>query len=144
VIYLDTSALIKLYILEEGSQRVQELISAQDKPLPIWDAQEMELGNALRLKVFWGELSSEQADQQWALFEQRKTKGLYFHPEIDRINLLKEFHKLSCFTEELGCRTMDILHVACASYLSAETFVSFDVRQNTLAEKTGLNTSEKH
>ena len=43
MIYLDTSALIKLYFIEEGSQELNELIMAQDEPLPIWELQEAEL-----------------------------------------------------------------------------------------------------
>ena len=138
MIYLDTSALIKLYILENDSTEVQEIISSQDAPLPIWEMQEMELGNAFRLKIFWSEMSEQQADQQWALFEQRKVRGLYYYPELDRIALLKEFHRLSRFTPELGCRSMDILHVACASILSVDRFISYDHRQRALAERVGL------
>jgi hypothetical protein len=40
---------------------------------------------------------------------------------------------------KLGCRTLDVLHVACACELAADHFLSFDQRQKTLARKAGLN-----
>ena len=138
MIYLDTSALVKLYLLEADSAIVQELVVAQDDPLPIWELQEMELTNALRLKVFWGEIAQADAENQLLLFEQRKEKGHYFFPDIDRAALFTTFQRLSAHTPQLGCRTLDILHVACASLIGPDLFVSFDSRQNQLAEKAGL------
>ena len=138
MIYLDTSALVKLYLLETDSTGVQELISSQHDPLPVWELQEMELTNALRLKVFWGEISSMDADRQLELFEKRKEKGLYYFPDLDRAALLTTFQRLSAHTPELGCRTLDIMHVACAVLLSPGLFVSFDARQKQLAARAGL------
>ncbi len=138
MIYLDTSALIKLYLLEEGSAVVQELVSSQNDPLPVWELQEMELTNALRLKVFWGEISLAGAERQLELFEQRKDKGHYYFPELDRAAFLTTFQRLSAHTPELGCRTLDIMHVACAVLLAPDLFVTFDGRQRELAARAGL------
>ncbi len=142
MIYLDTSALVKLYLLEAGSNAVQELIAAQHDPLPVWELQEMELTNALRLKVFWGEISETDAEHQLALFEQRKQKGHYYFPDLDRAALFTTFQRLSAHTVRLGCRTLDIMHVACACQLAPDLFVSFDDRQRQLAELAGLRVHE--
>lgn len=138
MIYLDTSALVKLYLLEPNSSVVQELVSSQDDPLPIWELQEMELTNALRLKVFWGEISEADSSNQLALFEQRKGKGHYYFPDLDRAALFTTFQRLSVHTTRLGCRTLDIMHVACAYQLAPDLFISFDDRQRQLAELAGL------
>lgn len=138
MIYLDTSALVKLYLLEVDSGVVQELVSAQQDPLPVWELQEMELTNALRLKVFWGEISQGDADRQLLLFEERKARGHYYFPDLDRAAFLTTFQRLSAQTPELGCRTLDIMHVACAVLLAPDLFVSFDGRQRKLAAKAGL------
>lgn len=138
MIYLDTSSLVKLYLLEEDSAVVQELVSSQHDPLPVWELQEMELTNALRLKVFWGEVSQKDADRQMELFEQRKGKGHYYFPDLDRAALFTTFQRLSAHTPELGCRTLDIMHVACAVLLAPDLFVSFDARQKQLAARAGL------
>lgn len=138
MIYLDTSALIKLYILEAGSQEVQALISSQSDPLPIWELHEMELTNALRLKVFWKELSEADSDAQLDHFRRRKNSGFYFMPEISRSDLMDRYLRLTTYTAQLGCRTLDIQHVAAAVVLGATLFVSFDNRQRQLAELAGL------
>lgn len=139
MLYLDTSALIKLHIREAGSETVQARIAAQDQALPVWEFQEAELFNALHLKVFWKEITLEQATTQIALFRDRKKRGLYVFPEIDRTALMESFFDLSAETPPLGCRTMDIFHVACALVIGATHFLSFDQRQNILATHAGLN-----
>jgi predicted nucleic acid-binding protein len=138
MIYLDTSALLKLYIREEGSEFVQQQVAAQEFPLPVWEIQEAELVNALRLKAFWKEISSPEAVEQIELFQRRRRKGLYFFPEIHRGSLMETFHRLSAETPHTGCRTMDILHVACALEIGASVFISFDQRQRALALDAGL------
>lgn len=138
MLYLDTSALLKLYVLEVGSTAVQEAIASQSEPLPVWEIQEMELTNALQLKVFWKELTVAEAKRQEALFAERKEKGFYYTPELRRAQLMNDFKRLAGMTAKLGCRTMDILHVACAVQLQPDQFVSFDERQKKLASKAGL------
>jgi predicted nucleic acid-binding protein len=139
MLYLDTSALLKLYIREDGSDLVQTRISSQSHPLPIWEIQEAEFVNAMRLKVFWKDITLDQADTQIALFQNRRKRGLYFFPDIDRISLMQRFHLLSTQTPNLGCRTMDILHVACALEIGATQFLTFDQHQSALARHAGLN-----
>lgn len=134
MLYLDTSAFLKLYIRETGSEAVQAMVAAQHEPLPVWEILEMELGNALNLKVFRGELESSEAVRQYALFQQRQTRGFYFIPELRRAQLMADFRQLSDLTPRLGCRTMDILHVACALQLRPKAFLSFDHRQRELAK----------
>jgi predicted nucleic acid-binding protein len=137
VLYLDTSAFLKLYIREAGSERVQAMVAGQPEPLPVWEIVEMELSNALNLKVFRGELKESEAVRQHSLFRRRQTKGLYFVPEIRRAQLVADFRELSGLTRRLGCRTMDILHVACALQLMPKAFLTFDHRQRKLAKTTG-------
>lgn len=139
MLYLDTSSLLKLYIREHGSEFVQSRVASQDQPLPIWEIQKAELINALRLKVFWNEITLDQADAQIALFESRLKRGLYAFPQIDRSSLMKCFLRLGAETPRLGCRTLDIFHVACALEIGATEFLSFDQRQNALASHAGLN-----
>lgn len=139
MIYLDTSALIKLYVLEAGSAEVQALVVAQSDPLPVWELQEMEMINALKLKVFWKEISEADAAAQIARFHTRQSNGMYHMPELGRSDLLDRYRQLSAHTPTLGCRTLDILHVAAAALLRADLFVSFDQRQRQLAELAGLN-----
>jgi len=138
VIYLDTSAFIKLYIKEVGSEEVNALVTSQDDPLPIWFMGEAELTNALRLKVFWNELKSDQADYLLSLFRARKLKGQYYSPQLDYGDLMAIFVDLTHKTATLGCRTLDIFHVAAALMMGVDLFASFDQRQVQLAKASGL------
>ena len=104
MIYLDTSAFIKLYLREEGSEDVQSLVTGQDDPLPVWDFLEAELTNALWLKVFWGELDRDAAAAQVERFEKRKERGFYFRPDLERAALMATFRDLAMRTPESGCR----------------------------------------
>ena len=110
MIYLDTSAFLKLYIREAGSIEVQRIVSTQ-----------------------------VEADRQRRLFDDRLRRGQYFVADVDRARLSQRFRELCQLTPEIGCRTMDIIHVACAVQLSPSSFVSFDRRQRTLAESAGLD-----
>jgi predicted nucleic acid-binding protein len=129
MVYLDTSALLKLYLMEQGSEWVQSQVASQEDPLPVWELQEAELTNALRLKVYWNDISA------------RKARGLYVFPNLDRPALMNRFRELSRHTMELGTRTLDVLHVACACELRVARFISFDSRQLTLAARCGLAVS---
>ncbi len=142
MIYLDTSALVKLYVLEAGSEFVQSCLSEQDDPLPVWELQEAELANALHLKVFRNEWTDAEAELQIEHFHSRKQRGLYVFPEIDRVELIREFHRLSRETPRTGCRTMDIFHVACALQIPSCRFLTFDGRQGKLARMAGLEMIE--
>jgi predicted nucleic acid-binding protein len=139
VLYLDTSALLKLYLKERGSAETQRLVAGQRHPLPVWEIQQMEFVNALRLKVFWKDLSPADADRQIDLFKERRRRGLYYHPEIDRLELAENFERLSRETVRHGGRTFDVLHVACALVLGARQFVTFDTKQSLVACQAGLD-----
>ena len=138
MIYLDTSALIKLYIRESASEEVQHWVASQDEPLPVWELQEMELVNALYLKVFWKDISLRDAETQIDLFRKRQDKGYYVHPDFDRLSWVEMFFRVCRATPELGSRTLDIQHVACACLLDPDAFVSYDERQRNLATKLNL------
>lgn len=139
MIYLDTSALIKLYLIEDSSEQVNQTVINQDEPLPIWELQEAELHNAFRLKVFRKEITEKDADQLALQFQALKRKGFYYTPDLDRAALIPTFHQFSQYTQTLGCRTLDILHVVCAHLIEADTFISYDQRQKQLARAIGLN-----
>lgn len=137
MIYLDTSAFIKLYLREPGSEQVHGLVVAQAEPLPVWYLLELELINALRFKVFLHEMSDENADVLIALYYERKSGGQYFVPSLDPIALHELSLQMTARTPATGCRALDILHVAAARVCDAGLFVTADRRQADLAELEG-------
>ncbi|MFV0415695.1 MAG: hypothetical protein ACK5NG_04945, partial [Chthoniobacterales bacterium] len=63
--------------------------------------------NALRLKVFWKEISSAEAGQQIALFQDRKKRRLYFFPDLKHPKPAKRVPRGGGCTKEIegvsGC-----------------------------------------
>ena len=90
------------------------------------------------MKVFWGDIDGEAAERLVALFGERLSRGQYFVPDIDRDRLMTDFRDLSRQTPRTGCRTMDILHIACALQIGAECLISYHDRQRALAVIAGL------
>ena len=51
-LWLDTSALVSLYVPKARSARVARLVRRAGEPIPFSQLHELELANALRLRVF--------------------------------------------------------------------------------------------
>ena len=137
MIYLDTSAFVKLYLREEGSAEVHGLVVGQQEPLPVWHFLELEFQNALRFKVFLSEMSSDEVDRIISLYLDRKRGGQYFAPSLDPIALHELSLQMTTRTQTIGCRALDILHVAAARLCNATLFVTADKRQAALCEAEG-------
>jgi predicted nucleic acid-binding protein len=137
MIYLDTSAFIKLYLHEEGSAEVHGLVVAQNEPLPVWHLAELEFLNALRFKLFLSEMGREDVNRVISLYRDRKRSGQYFAPLLDPIALHELSLQMTEKTPTIGCRALDILHVAAARLCDASLFVTSDNRQAALAESEG-------
>ena len=137
MIYLDTSAFLKLYLHEDGSAEVHGLVVAQAEPLPVWHFLELEFLNALRFKVFLAEMSPDDVERVISLYLDRKRSGQYFAPHLDPIALHELSLQMTVRTPIIGCRALDILHVAAARLCDATVFVTADKRQAALAEVEG-------
>ena len=137
MIYLDTSAFIKLYLHEDGSAEVHGLVVAQQEPLPVWHFMELEFFNALRFKIFLAEMGPDDVERLVSLYLDRKRSGQYFAPHLDPIALHELSLQMTVRTPVTGCRALDILHVAAARLSDATVFVTADKRQAALAEIEG-------
>lgn len=99
---------------------------------------ELELHNALRFKVFLAEMKAEDTERLIANYLERKRTGLYHTPHLDPVMLHETALQLTQRTQVLGCRSLDILHVAAARLMGAQRFLTADRRQAALAEGEGL------
>jgi hypothetical protein len=101
--------------------------------------QELEVKNAIRLKAFRNEITAEEMNQSISTFQQDVSTGLWQRPEYIAVIVEQKAQELSArHSKVIGCRTLDILHVAAAIVLGAQDFVTFDARQGTLAKLAGL------
>jgi predicted nucleic acid-binding protein len=139
MIYLDTSAIIKLYFKEVFSQDISKWLSNNNEALPLTSFHYLEFINAVKQKQFREEISSDEADHIISRFDAHEMKGVYYRPPIEWATVFKYAHDLSKkHTENIGSRSLDIMHVASALSLHTDIFLTFDDRQSQLASCAGL------
>lgn len=141
MIYLDTSAFVKLFVLEEDSETVNQIVTSQEDALPIHFLHELEFFNALALKVFYKEFTKEERDGVIEQYKKYRKGGYCYHPHLDWPSIRETSLSLTEDTLEHGCRSLDIFHVAIAINLKPSLFVTFDQKQKPLAERHGLSTN---
>ncbi len=138
--YLDSSALIKLYVAERGSNAVARYVVGLTQPIPFSHLHELEIENSLRLKVFRREASRRTVFKCIAMLRQDLASGVLHRPML---NWPDVFHRAAELSQrhsiKLGCRSLDLLHVASALLLDLQRFLTYDDRQASLVSKVGLD-----
>jgi predicted nucleic acid-binding protein len=138
-LYADTSLLISYYINDSNSARAQSLIHATTGPLPFTGLHRLEMRNALALGAFRHVLTPAQISAAWADVERDLRAGRLLPQPINWMPVFRaaaQWAALHCPT--VGCRSLDVLHVATAKKLNAVDFLTFDTRQKALAHVLGL------
>ena len=132
--YVDTSFLVSLYSPDSNSVPAARIMQAFRATHHITLFGELELINALHLRVFRKELSTAQALSSARDFQKDVRDGvLQLHPLSDQA--FDRAHQLAGrTTAQLGTRTADLLHVAAALELGMDYLYSFDQQQRKLAE----------
>jgi len=138
VIYLDTGCLVKLYYPEPDSVRVARVVAGE--VIVLLGLHDLELTNAIELKLFRKEARPAQARATAALLEADVAAGVLHRPSLPWDDVLREATSLArSKTRAVGCRSLDILHCAAARFLAPTAFVTTDVRQRKLALAIGLH-----
>ena len=136
--YLDTGCFVKLYYPEPDSALLIALI--QGKPVCHTPLHDLEFMNALQMKVFFKSGTAAQVVAARALVETDLKAGVLVSPSGEWKDIFKEALRLAeRHTGTIGCRSLDILHCAAATVLTASEFISTDARQKKLAVAMGLN-----
>jgi predicted nucleic acid-binding protein len=137
--YADPSALLKLYIHEPASAAMSAWRSRTKGALPVTPHGRLEIVNGICLAGFRKIITAEALSDAIASFEEDLAEGRYVDADILWRATLRRARELSrAHTPALGCRTLDILHVATAIELGLRYFVTFDSRQGQLAKAAGL------
>jgi predicted nucleic acid-binding protein len=139
LVYLDTSAIIKLYFKEEYSLETSNWVRKNGKAIPLTSFHELEFLNAVNLKQFRKEFIKEDADSVVSKFKKHEEQGIFFRPQLDWTDIFEISFNLSLnFTRTIGSRSLDILHIASALSIKAGKFLTFDDRQARLASLAGI------
>jgi len=137
--YLDTGFALKRYVQEPNSPVARAALLAYAPPLHLTDILEMEMVNALHGKVFRREMTESDRDQCLTAFHADIAAGFWQRVTIGSVSLRNRVVSIASErTAILGCRTLDILHIAAALELGCTDFLSFDHRQRSVALAEGL------
>ena len=136
--YADTSFLVSLYVLDANSERAATLIQTAKLPILLTAFGELELTNAISLRLFRRELTVSKVKAARALVYRDLTDAVLMIKPLTPSNYERAMQMARRRTPQLGTRTLDILHVASALELNAEMFYTFDHNQARLAKTEGL------
>lgn len=138
-IYVDPSALLKLYLHEPESRAMATWRAKTAGPLAVTHHGRVELINGLALAAHRGFLPAAAFEAALAALDDDFEQGRYAPADLLWRAVLKRAADLSReFTPRLGTRSLDVLHVASALELDLKRFVTFDARQRQLALAAGL------
>jgi predicted nucleic acid-binding protein len=137
--YADTGFVVTLYKLEITSERAAALMAKQTQSVRMSQLGELEFTNALQLAVFRKELTPRQAMLKKRLFQEDVANGIFTILPVPAATLFAKTAELADrHSARLGTRSLDLMHIAAALLLGAETFLSFDERQLKAAKAEGL------
>jgi predicted nucleic acid-binding protein len=137
--YADTSFLARAYTPHADSQRALVWLQNAREPLLFTPLHRHELRNAVRLRVFRGEITLEQRKLSFQEIESDLADNILAHTPIPWLETFRVSEDLAAnHTEKLGVRSFDILHVGLALALKATIFLTFDARQASVAAAAGL------
>lgn len=140
--YADTSFLASLYLTDGNTPQAIASLQALDDALPVTEFHLLELQNALSLALFQKRITEDQSLQAWQDVQNDLGNGRLIPCSLNwqaAFRLAQDLAKTE--TPSIGARSLDVLHVAGALLMGAGDFLTFDVRQRSLAIKAGLNVS---
>lgn len=137
--YVDPSALLKLYLHEPESAAMNAWRRRNPGPLAVTHHGRLEIANGICLAAFRRQINALAMSDTLASFDEDFAEGRYVQADLlwraalDRAADLGRAH-----TPQIGCRSLDVLHVASAIELGFRRFLTFDQRQQQLARAAGL------
>ena len=137
--YYDTGALVPLYVEEVFSEAVTAHVESRKTAVQINQFQQLEMENALHLKVFRGELKTDMCRAVLARIKSDLRAGRLVLRPANWVGALEDSRRICArATETAGCSTLDIIHVAIAVQWGCVEFVSADDRQIKAARAVDL------
>ena len=138
--YFDSGIIVKLYVQEANSADAIRLASGYAAPYALTSWQALEVRNAIRLKAFRREITPAEMTQSIIALKRDIAAGRWLRPAYTVAVVEQKAEELSAgHAATLGCRTLDIIHVAASLVMEVKEFVTFDSRQAALAKLAGLN-----
>ena len=138
--YFDSGVLVKLYCREPNSPQAIDYVFEVPPPAQLTPLHVVEVRSAIRQKRGRKDITVTDLDVALASFERDLKIGFFDAITPAWEEVFNEVERISAaHTETTLCRSLDALHVAMARILGANEFCTFDKRQATLAQATGLS-----
>jgi predicted nucleic acid-binding protein len=138
-VYADSSFLVSCYVVDANTPHARAYLSEHNSPLVFTALHDLEVRNALRLGVFRGLLTEEQAKAAAANLDGDLRAGRLVRTAVEWPVVFRLASRLSAqHAVVTGTRSLDILHVAAAKALRLRELASFDSRQRALGATAGL------
>jgi predicted nucleic acid-binding protein len=137
-VYADTSFIVSLYSPDANSASAAHTMQMSSAQAFVTTFGELEVVNAMGLRIFRKEVSPAQAQSSLLAFENDLRDGIFQlrglpDSVFDRARTLSRQT-----TAKLGTRTADLLHVAAALELGVDHLYTFDLHQRKLAQTLRL------
>ena len=139
--YLDSSFLFSLYADDVHTAAALSDLKRFPGAFVLSALSELEMVNALELRIFRKELARAQVDQARDAFDGDLRAGTFSVFDLEPATFLRARRLVLETTGQIGGRAADVLHVAAALEVSADRFFSFDQRQKLLARRAKLATN---
>lgn len=130
-----------MYAFDVHSTKAGRIIQVTEEDFWLTTFVELEFVNALGLSLFRKESSESQVQASLGAFDQDVRTGIcQLKPLPDRVFVRARQLSLQT-TPQLGTRASELLHVAAALELGADTLYTFDRQQAKLAQAMKLKTN---
>jgi predicted nucleic acid-binding protein len=136
--YADSSFLVSLYSPDANSSSAAHTMQASSAECLLTTFGQLEVVNAMGLRIFRKEVSAAQAQFSLIEFDRDLQEGVFQLRGLADSFLDRATQLSRQTTAKLGTRTADLLHVAAALELGADYLYTFDQHQRTLAQTLRL------
>lgn len=136
--YCDTSVLVSIYLADKHSYKAAQWLQKAELPIPLSLFSELELISAVQQRLFRKEITVQEAVKCQHDIQDDISQGIYKRVSLESKEYSQALELVRRHTSSIGCRTLDVLHVASALLLNIREFVTCDTRQKLLAQTAGL------
>lgn len=138
MIYLDSSVVFSVHGKDANTLVAVRLLESASAPFLLCPLCEVEFVNAIALRLFRKEIHAAQAHASVGKFEGHVRNGVYRLFPFPESAFGRARELALSLTPTIGVRSADLLHVAAAIELGANTLYTFDQRQHRAARAAGL------
>jgi len=135
-VYLDTSALAKLYVSEPDSATLEAAVVGR-RDLIVSDLAVTELASAIARRTREGDLSAAHARRVYQRVLRDRATGEFRHAELTASVHREAERLLMGLGRGVALRAADALHLALAAAHATRVLITFDRRMRTAAEALG-------